>query len=115
MMDRLERIDPEWVAGANYFNLAIYYHALPAVAGGDGVKSEKYLKKAKALGESRTLFLWGTAKHINSTYGNRKAVFANVNAVLAMPLTSTEDYTFVDPYAWRVYFRRDANQLIKSN
>lgn len=113
MMDRIEQLNPEWMNGANYFNLAIYYHALPEIAGGSRAMSAHYLAEAEKIGGNRSLFSWGKAKYIYTTYGNEALFDKSLNKILSASLdddSAGDDR--VDPYAWRVYFHREASQLL---
>ncbi len=113
MMDRIEHTNPTWMNGANYFNMAIYYHALPAIAGGSTSLSSHYLKEAEKIGGDRSLFSWGKAKYIYTEHGNKILFKESLNKILIKDLTSKQvSDDSIDPYAWRVYFYRDAKNLL---
>jgi tetratricopeptide (TPR) repeat protein len=109
-LDRIDSVAPDWQGGANYFNLAIYYLAVPEEFGGDRVKSYEYLQKAVAAGPRRLLFPWGRAKYYYYTIKDRKGFESDLEWVLAQdPHASTGD-----EFPWNVYFQTEARALLGS-
>jgi tetratricopeptide (TPR) repeat protein len=109
-MDRIEAVDPNWKGGANYFNLGIYYLALPKSFGGDLKKSAEYLQKAEAAGPDRLLIPWGRAKYYYYHEKNRQGFKKDLEWVLAQdPHRPTGD-----TYPWNVYFQAQARSLLAS-
>ena len=109
-MDRIEAVDPNWKGGANYFNLGIYYLALPKSFGGDLKKSAEYLRKAESAGPDRLLIPWGRAKYYYYHQKNRQGFTKDLEWVLAQdPHRPTGD-----TYPWNVYFQAQARELLAS-
>lgn len=109
-MDRIEAVDPDWMHGANYFNLGIYYLAMPEGLGGDRDKSADYLEKARSVGPKRLLFPWGRAKYYYYNERNRPAFERDLQWVLARdPHQATGD-----GFPWNVYFQSQARILLGS-
>ena len=73
VMERVEMVYPEWSGGANYFNLGIYYMAIPKAMGGDLEKAQAYFEKAAASGPDWLLTPWGKAKYYYPLTGDRQA------------------------------------------
>ena len=109
-MDRIEAVDPNWKHGANYFNLGIYYLALPKSFGGDLKKSAEYLQKAESVGPERLLIRWGRAKYYYYHQKDRQGFEKDLEWVLAQdPHRPTGD-----TYPWNVYFQTQARDLLES-
>lgn len=109
-MDRIEAVDPTWKDGANYFNLGIYYLALPKSLGGDLSKSAEYLVKAKSAGPQRLLIPWGRAKYYYYNQKNRQGFEKDLEWVLSQePHRPTGD-----TYPWNIYFQAQARDLLAS-
>jgi hypothetical protein len=109
-MDRIEAVDPNWKGGANYFNLGIYYLALPKSFGGDLKKSAEYLRKAESAGPDRLLIPWGRAKYYYYHQKNRQGFEKDLKWVLTQdPRRATGD-----TYPWNVYFQAQARELLAS-
>lgn len=109
-MDRIEEVDPDWKGGANYFNLGIYYLALPKSFGGDLKKSAEYLRKAESAGPDRLLIPWGRAKYYYYHQKDRQGFKKDLEWVLAQdPHRPTGD-----TYPWNVYFQTQAQSLLAS-
>ncbi len=109
MMDQLDTVNPSWENGTNYFNLAIYYHALPEFAGGDKAISQEYMAKAEVSGQGRLLIPWGKAKYFYLEQGNMEAFNQEIRWILSQNIEIDNG----EYYAWRVYFRDQAQALVK--
>lgn len=109
-LDRIDAVAPDWQLGANYFNLGIYYLAVPEEFGGDRELSYRYLVKASAAGPDRLLVPWGRAKYYYYTQNNREGFESDLQWVLAQdPRAPTGD-----GFPWAVYFRAQAEELLSS-
>lgn len=109
-MDRIEAVAPDWMNGANYFNLGIYYLAIPESFGGDLDKSAAYIEKATSTGPKRLLFPWGRAKYFYYNQKNQQAFERDLEWVLAQdPHQPTGD-----GFPWNVYFQSQARNLLAS-
>lgn len=109
-LDRLEAVDPDWRNGANYFNLGIYYLALPKSIGGDREKSAEYLQKARSVGPDRLLIPWGRAKYYYYNQKDRQGFRKDLEWVLAQDPHRPSG----DTYPWAVYFQTQARYLLAS-
>ncbi len=108
MMDRLSAVDPVWENGTNYFNLAIYYHALPEIAGGDFERSQQLMQKAQEVGPNRLLIPWGKAAYFYPNRMSGDAYRSALHQVLAQDITQESG----EIYAWRVYFQEQSRLML---
>ena len=109
-LDRIETVDPNWKSGANYFNLGIYYLALPKSVGGDLKRSAEYLQKAESVGPDRLLIPWGRAKYYYYNQKDRQGFRKDLEWVLAQDPHRPS----ADTYPWAVYFQTQARDLLAS-
>ncbi len=108
MMDQLSDVDPTWENGTNYFNLAIYYHALPEIAGGDFERSQQLMQKAQEAGPNRLLIPWGKAAYFYPNRMSDDAYRSALHQVLAQDITQESG----EIYAWRVYFQEQSRLML---
>lgn len=106
VMERVEKVKPEWSGGANYFNLGIYYLAVPKSMGGDLGKAEEYFEKAATTGPDWLLTPWGKAKYYYPLTGDRQAFNHELEWVLSKTPGDTGE-----PYPWSIYFIKQAREL----
>ena len=106
VMERVETVNPEWSGGANYFNLGIYYLAVPKAMGGDMDKAQAYFEKSATSGPDWLLTPWGKAKYYYPLTGDRQAFIQDLEWVLARNPSETGE-----PYPWSVYFQTQASEL----
>jgi tetratricopeptide (TPR) repeat protein len=107
MLAHLNGLEPDYADGAVYFSRGIYYLALPKIAGGDRVLSAQLLTKAREVAPDSLLIPWGRAKYYHFETGNRTAFEEDLRWVLEQ-----DPHAGTNPYAWNVYFQRDAQQLL---
>ena len=109
-LDRIDVVAPDWQRGANYFNLGIYYLAVPEEFGGDRVKSQEYFEKALAAAPGRLLVPWGRAKYYYYSLRDREGFESDLEWVVAQdPHAATGD-----GFPWNVYFQTEARALLGS-
>lgn len=109
VMERLADVDPTFDHGAVLFSLGIYHLALPPGGGRDMAKSRDFMERAVAASGTSLLPRWGRARYFHVRSGNRAAFVEDLEWVLQ------QDPRGVDsPYAWNVYFQRDAKTLLAS-
>lgn len=106
VMERVEKVYPEWSGGANYFNLGIYYMAIPKAMGGDLEKAQAYFEKAAVSGPDWLLTPWGKAKYYYPLTGDRQAFIRDLEWVLTRNPRETGE-----PYPWSIYFQEQAREL----
>lgn len=107
LLDRLAEIDPDYGDGAVHFSRGIYYLGLPKFAGGDDAKSLEFLRRAEEAGPQSLLVPWGRAKYFYFETGDRAGFERDLRRVLA-----EDPHAASTPYAWNVYFQRDAAELL---
>lgn len=108
LLDHLMAVAPDHEHGAVPLSLGIYYLALPASAGGDLARSRELLEAAVAeAGTESLLPRWGRAKYFAVKSGDREGFRRDLEWVLAQDPRAT-----ATPYAWNVYFQRDARALL---
>ncbi|MFZ2490230.1 MAG: TRAP transporter TatT component family protein [Thermoanaerobaculia bacterium] len=107
VMERMLALNPEFENGAVLFSLGIYHLALPPGAGRDMKRSEEFLTRAVAASGSSLLPRWGRAKYFHERTGNRAGFVEDLEWVLAQ-----EPHATGSPYAWNVYFQRDAREML---
>ena len=106
-LKRIEAIDPNWGGGGVQFSLAIYYGALPKSKGGDRQLSDTYLARSVEIGPGWLLNRWGRAKYFHVRDGNRSGFEDDLHWVIAQDIHRAGGV-----YAWKVYFQRDAQQML---
>lgn len=106
VMERVEKVYPEWNGGANYFNLGIYYLAIPKSMGGDLDRTKEYFAKAVDAGPDWLLTPWGKAKYYYPLTGDRQAFDRDLIWILSKNPRKTGE-----PYPWSIYFQTEAREL----
>ena len=106
-LHRIEDIDPNWGGGGVQFSLAIYYGALPKSLGGDRQRSDAYLARAIEIGPHWLLNRWGRAKYFHVRDGNRAGFEKDLKWVVSQDIETAGGV-----FAWKVYFQRDARQML---
>jgi len=104
---RIESLDPTWGGGGVQFSLALYYGILPQSMGGDSKKSEAYLDQSFEIGPDWLLNRWGRAKYFAVRDKNRSRFEADLRWVVDQDIHKAGG-----DYAWKVYFRRDAEKML---
>jgi len=107
MIDNIDKLDPNWAGGGNYFSRALYYIALPERFGGSKERAALEFDKAIEAGPEFLVNRWGRAKYLYSLTGNNEAFLSDLQWVIQQnPQSST------NPHAWNVYFINDAKKMI---
>lgn len=107
ILERLAELNPDYGYGAVHFSRGIYYLGLPKFAGGDDRKSLELLNRAEEVGPESLLVRWGRAKYYHYETRNRAGFERDLEWVLAQ-----DPHARANPYAWNVYFQRDAAELL---
>lgn len=107
-LDRIEQTNPDYGGGAVEFAKAICYYVLPKSKGGSKKIGEAYLQQAVEKGKGRLLPRWGRGKYFYPMIGNNEKSREDLSWVAAQNLQDAED-----AYPWKVYFQKDARDLIK--
>jgi tetratricopeptide (TPR) repeat protein len=108
-LTRMMEIDPDFENGVVHFSRGIYYLGLPKFAGGDREESARLMKRAEEVGPTSMLVRWGRAKYYHFETKNREAFERDLRWVVEQDLRQS-----ATPYAWNVYFQRDAAEMLKN-
>ena len=109
LLTRMMDIDPDYLYGVVHFSRGIYYLGLPKFAGGDRELSAELMNRAEEIGPDSMLVRWGRAKYYHFETNNRDAFERDLHWVLEQdPRQSSM------PYAWNVYFQRDAANMLEN-
>jgi len=106
-LHRIEDIDPEWGGGGVQFSLALYYGILPKALGGDRQRSDAYLARSIEIGPDWLINRWGRAKYFHVRDGNKLDFENDLQWVIAQNLQHAGGI-----YPWKVYFQRDAKEML---
>ncbi len=107
MIDHIDRLDPNWAGGGNYFSRALYYIALPERFGGSKELAELEFAKAIEAGPNFIVNRWGRAKYLYSLTGNTEGYLSDLQWVIKQNPQTAEN-----PNAWNVYFINDAIKML---
>ena len=108
VMEHIERLDREAIGGSNLMSQGIYYLALPEFAGGDRLKSAKYLAEAAAVSKRSILPRWGRAKYYAVAMKDYELYRSDLQWVVAQPL---KDLIGFRP--WNVLLQREARGMLE--
>ncbi len=107
MIEHIDRLDPDWAGGGNYFSRALYYIALPERFGGSKELAELEFAKAIEAGPNYIVNRWGRAKYLYSLTGNTDGYLSDLQWVVQQNPQMGEN-----PHAWNVYFINDAIKML---
>ena len=111
VIEHIDKLDPNWAGGGNYFSRALYYIATPEKFGGSKEKAKEEFSSAIKVGPNYIVNRWGRAKYLYSLTNDLDAFKADMKWV-----TEQDPHKGSNPYAWNVYFQNDAaNELRKVN
>jgi tetratricopeptide (TPR) repeat protein len=108
MIALIDKIDPNWAGGGNYFSRALYYIAVPERFGGDKQKALEEFNKAVEVGPDYFVNRWGRAKYLYSITGNHEGFVSDLQWVVQQDPSKGKN-----PYAWNVYFQKDAAKMLE--
>ncbi len=108
VMNRIDKIDPDWAGGGNYFSRGIYYISISEKHGGSKEKALEYFTKAIEVGPEYMVNRWGRAKYLYALTGNKKGYIEDLNWVLGQNPPDRGN-----PYPWNAYFIRQADEMLK--
>lgn len=107
MIDDIDKLDPDWAGGGNYFSRALYYIAVPEKFGGSKEKAAEEFQHAIEAGPEYLVNRWGRAKYLYDLLGDEEALKEDLEWVIAQ-----DPYKAGNPHAWNVYFQEDAKKLL---
>ncbi|MDB4835006.1 TRAP transporter TatT component family protein [Cyclobacteriaceae bacterium] len=109
VIDCIDKINPNWAGGGNYFSRALYYIATPKRFGGSLERADTEFSTAIKVGPNFIVNRWGRAKYLYSLTGNEAGFKSDMEWVIAQ-----DPHKGGNPYAWNIYFQNDAKkELIK--
>ena len=109
LLKRMEEIDPNWSGGAVLFSLALIYHAIPEVIGGDSDLAQEYLERAVSASDQWMLPRWGRATYFLIPEGRLQEAREDLQYVLSLEIEDQGKESTL----WRTYFNRDAKEQLK--
>jgi len=107
MIDHIDKLDPNWAGGGNYFSRALYYIAVPERFGGSKELAEQEFAKAIEVGPNYIVNRWGRAKYLYSLTGNTEGYLSDLQWVVQQNPKTAEN-----PNAWNIYFINDAIKML---
>jgi tetratricopeptide (TPR) repeat protein len=108
VIEHVDKLDPNWGGGGNYFSRAIYYIATPEKFGGSMEKADEEFASAILSGPDYISNRWGRAKYLYSLTGNIEGFVSDMNWVIQQ-----DPQQEGKPYAWNVYFQNDAKMELE--
>lgn len=108
MINRIEKVDPQFGGGAVEFCKAICYYALPSSKGGNKDKGDSAMQQSVAHNDNWLLPRWALGKYYYPIRGEELKAQQELAWVARQDLSH-----FKDPFPWRVHFRDNAQQLTK--
>jgi tetratricopeptide (TPR) repeat protein len=107
MIEQIDRLDPNWAGGGNYFARGLYYIAVPERFGGSKQRSEEEFSKAIEIGPDFLVNRWGRAKYLYHLIGDDEGYFDDLKWVI-----SQDPHKGGNTYPWNVYFQDDARKML---
>jgi hypothetical protein len=107
IIELIDKLDPNWAGGGNYFSRALYFIAVPEKFGGSKERAEKEFNKAVEVGPDYIVNRWGRAKYLYSLTGNADGFESDLQWVIQQDPTQCGN-----PYAWNLYFQEDARKML---
>lgn len=107
IIEQIDRLNPNWAGGGNYFARGLYYIAVPEKFGGSKQRSDEEFSKAVEIGPDFLVNRWGRAKYLYQLIGDDKGFYTDLQWVL-----SQDPHKGGNPYPWNVYFQEDAKKLL---
>ncbi len=105
----IDKLDPNWAGGGNFFSRALYYIAVPERFGGSKEKAAEEFNKAIEVGPDYYVNKWGRAKYLYSITGNKEGFVSDLKWVIEQ-----DPKKGGNPHAWNVYFQKDAKKMLEN-
>ena len=110
-IEYIDKLDPNWYGGGNYFSKALFYIATPTKFGGSKAKAKDEFSAAIEAGPTFIVNRWGRAKYLYSLTGDLEGFKSDMRWVIEQDPNREGN-----PYPWNIYFQNDAkNELRKVN
>lgn len=107
IIEQIDKLNPNWAGGGNYFSRGLYYIAVPERFGGSKQRSEEEFSKAVEIGPDFLVNRWGRAKYLYHLTGNNEGYHSDLQWVI-----SQDPHKGGNPYPWNVYFQEDAKKML---
>ncbi|MFO7614442.1 MAG: TRAP transporter TatT component family protein [Bacteroidales bacterium] len=107
MIEQIDRLDPSWAGGGNYFARGLYFIAVPERFGGSKKKADEEFSMAIEAGPDYLVNRWGRAKYLYDLVGDTAGFYSDLEWVI-----SQDPHRAGNPYPWNVYFQEDAKKLL---
>ncbi len=104
---RIDKLDPNWAGGGNYFSRGLYYIAVPERFGGSKERAAREFDKAIEVGPQFYVNRWGRAKYLYALIGNEQGYLEDLKWV-----ASQDPAKGGNPHAWNLYFINDARKML---
>jgi tetratricopeptide (TPR) repeat protein len=109
ILEQMTAVEPDFYSGSIHFSWAAYYTILPGILGGDMKKAGEYYDKALALGPHMNNFYVARALYYHTKQKDRKGFVEDLHHALAIDPRRADSLE----YAWAVWYRGKAMQLLK--
>ncbi|PLX04611.1 MAG: hypothetical protein C0595_02625 [Marinilabiliales bacterium] len=110
MIDLIDKLDPSWAGGGNYFSRALYYIAVPEKFGGSKKRAADEFDLAIKTGPNYIVNKWGRAKYLYFLVGDTTAMKKDLQWVI-----DQNPHSAGNTYPWNVYFQNDAKKMLAEN
>ena len=110
MIDLIDKLDPSWAGGGNYFSRALYYIAVPEKFGGSKKRAADEFDLAIKTGPNYIVNKWGRAKYLYFLVGDTAAMKKDLQWVI-----DQNPHSAGNTYPWNVYFQNDAKKMLAEN
>jgi len=107
IIEQIDKLDPSWAGGGNYFARGLYYIAVPERFGGSKQRSDEEFSKAVEIGPDFLVNRWGRAKYLYHLIGDDEGYNTDLQWVI-----SQDPHKGRNPYPWNVYFQEDAKKML---
>ncbi len=109
MIETIDKLDPTWAGGGNYFARGLYYISVPEKFGGSKERASDEFDTAIATGPDFLVNRWGRAKYFFDLMGDTVSSRNDLEWVVAQ-----DPHNGGNTYPWDVYFQEDATRMLAS-
>ena len=107
MIEFIDKLDPTWAGGGNYFSRGLYYIAVPEKFGGSKKRAADEFDLAIKTGPEYLVNRWGRAKYLYDLLGDTISARKDLEWVVVQ-----DPHNSGNTYPWNVYFQEDATKML---